>query len=107
MNISRNQFDLLLDDAIFRLERLIARIGEGEPAFDSIRNQLAAIKQWTDCGRRPSGEDKVRLTLDVLAPRVIGGLDPDLSIAIGAVANYLFLRMDPPTPYQMRQSAPP
>lgn len=60
--------------------------------FDSIKNQLDFIRTTVETGRRPTNDEKERLTIGVYAAREFETNDPDFANVLFDIA-YLFKRL--------------
>lgn len=60
--------------------------------YESIKNQLEFIRSTVAAGRKPSDDEKERLTIGVYAAREFESSDPDFANVLFDIA-YLFKRL--------------
>jgi hypothetical protein len=76
-------------------EKMIAERLSAAPdfeIFESIKNQLEFIRKTVEPGRKPTEDEKERLTLGIYAAREFETSDPDFANVLFDIA-YLFKRL--------------
>ena len=82
------EFDALLASAMERVDKLAGEMPE-ERAIISIKNQLAAVYNWTRNGRRPDQGEKDTLNFGQIASRFLDSIDDELCGDLCELASYI------------------
>lgn len=86
---TRKEFFEVLDRAIAETDKRIQEAPDFD-AFDSVREQLEAMKKWTAGGRTPTEDEQQRIDIALIAVRE---LDPEIDAAM-AKYHELLVQLD-------------